>query len=115
MAIPRDAMGMDNYKRWERGLPLEKEVKHAPRPEPQPPFVPDQLKFEEIPDQEIKDFSARGRSVKNKDGVRSTGYSFYLEFTNGKIIQGWLPEGEFQKLKARIPKDRTDLLNKIGL
>ena len=112
--IPRDTVDLEDFKRMERGL--------APRPkpkinipEPEPPVVPDEVKFDSIPDEEIRDFAARSRSVRNKDGAHFTGYSFYLEFTNGKTIQGWLPENEFQKLKARIPRDRTDLLSKIGL
>ncbi len=113
MTIPRNAMSMENYKRWERDLPLRKEPKVI-RPEPELPVVPDEVKFDSIPDEEIRDFTARSRSVRNKDGAHFTGYSFYLEFTNGKTVQGWLPEGEFRKLKARIPRERIDLLNKIG-
>ena len=105
---------ISNFKRWERGLPLEKEVKRVRIP-PKPPVVADEVKFETIPDQEIKDFGARSRTVKNAEGARFTGWSFYMEFTNGKKVSGWMPEGEFLKLRARIPKDRVDLLGKIAL
>jgi hypothetical protein len=103
-----------NYKRWLRDLPLQKEVKMIRPPEPEPPVVPDRIKFEDIPDQEISDFNARGRTVKNKDGARFTGYTFFVEFTNKKTLSGWLPESEFLKLKARIPRNRVDLLGNIG-
>ena len=104
-----------NFKRWDRGLPLEPEPKPAPRPEPEAPIVADRIKFEDIPNLEIRDFGARSRTVKNAQSARFTGWNFYVEFINGKKIQGWLPPDEFQKLKARIPKDRVDLLGKIAL
>ena len=103
-----------NFKRWERGLPLEPEVKRVRIP-PEAPQVADEVKFETIPNLEIKDFGARTRTVKNAEGMRFTGWNFYVEFTNGKKVQGWMPEGEFLKLKARIPRDRLDLLGKIAL
>jgi hypothetical protein len=109
----KEAISLANFERAERGLPPIREPKVV-RPEPVEPIVSDRIRFEDIPDLEIKDFSARGRAVKNEDGMRFTGFVFYLEFTGGKKVQGWLPEGEFQKLKARIPKERTDLLNKIA-
>jgi hypothetical protein len=84
-------------------------------PEPEPPKVPDRVRFEDIPDQEIKDFGARSRTVKNAEGARFTGWNFYVEFINGKKVQGWLPPDEFQKLRDRIPRERTDLLSKIAL
>ena len=115
MPLPKEVMTMQNYRRWERNLPLEKEVKMIRPPEPEAPKVPDQIRFQDIPDQEIKDFGARSKMHKNKDGARFTGWNFYVEFTNGKKVQGWMGEGEFAKLKARIPRERTDLLSKIAL
>lgn len=113
MVIPIDAVDLEDFKRMDRGLPPRPKPK-INIPEPDPPIVEDRMKFEDIPNQEIRDFNARRRSVKNKDGVIFTGYVFYLEFQSGKKLQGWLPENEFLKLKARIPESRTDLLNKIG-
>ncbi len=115
MTIPRDTMSMENYKRWDRGLPLREEPKLSKREEPELPVVEDQVKFSDIPDEEIKDFSARGRSVRNAEGSIFTGFVVFVEFQNGKTVQGWLPENEFLLLKKRIPPERTDLLGKIGL
>ncbi len=113
MTIPRDAVSLEDFERMDRGLSPRPKPKVV-RPEPEPPVVEDRIRFEDIPDEEIRDFSARGRSVQNEDGAHFTGFVFYLEFTSGKTIQGWLPEGEFYQLKRRIPKERTDLFNKIG-
>jgi hypothetical protein len=112
MTIPKDAMSMENYKRWERGLPLREEPQPKFEP-PEPPVVANEVKFEAIPNQPIRDFDARRHSVKNEAGVIFCGYNFRVEFEGGKVVEGFLFEGAFAKLKDRSPKDRIDLLNKI--
>lgn len=111
--IPKDAMSMENYKRWERDLPLLKEPKPK-HEEPAFPVVADEIKFQDIPDKEIRNFSARRRSERCPTGQIFCGWSVLVEFTDGKSITGWMGEAGFEQLKRRIPKERTDLLGKIG-
>ena len=113
MALMKDALTLDNFLRIERGLPPISEKK-PPREDPALPVVEDGVKFDSIPDKKIEDFSARQKTVRNKDGVLFTGYNFYVEFSDGKVIQGWLGEADFMRLKARLPVERVDLLQKIG-
>ena len=112
MTIPRDAISLDNFERQERGLPPRKNAQVS-RPEPEPPEVEGQVKLEDIPNGEIKDFSARSRSVRNEQGMRFTGFDVYIQFSDKTEVSGWILEGPFQQLKARIPKERIDLLQKI--
>ena len=113
MSIPKDALSMENFLRTERNLPPIPE-RLPPRPDPELPVVEDGVKFDSIPDKKIADFSARQKTVRNKDGVMFPGYNFYVEFSDGKVIQGWLGEADFIRLKARLPVERVDLLQKIG-
>jgi hypothetical protein len=111
--IPRDAVDLEDFKRMERGLPPRPKPKVV-KPEPEPPVVPDRIRFENIPDKEIRDFAARRHSVRNSSGTIFCGYNFYLEFTDNKSISGWIDEGTLEQLKKRIPQERIDLLRKIG-
>ena len=113
MVLPRDAISLEDFNRTERGLAPRKR-KVTPRPEPIPPVVDDLLKIEDIPNLEITDFSARGRTVRNEEGMGFTGFDVYVQFQDKSEFEGWMLEGEFQELKARIPKERTDLLQKIA-
>jgi len=114
MVIPRDTFqSKEEMEDFLAGRPLPKK-KVTPRPDPELPVVPNEIKLEDIPLAPITDFEARGRVVKNKEGTRFCGFDFSVEFEGGKTISGWLPEGEFFLLKKRIPVDRIDLLNKIG-
>jgi len=113
MVLQREAIALEDFERQERGLPMRKR-KIIERPEPIPPVVDGLLKLEDIPTLEIKDFSARGRTVRNEDGMGFTGFDVYIQFQDKSEFQGFMLEGPFQELKARIPKDRTDLLSKIA-
>jgi len=112
--IPNEAIPLDDWQRAERGerpRAVPKEVK----PEPEPPVVADEITFADIPEGEIFEFSARGRTEKNAERQRFTGYTIYLETREGKVIEGWMPENEFQKLKQRIQSECSEFLQKIGL
>jgi len=114
MPLPKEVMSMQNYKRWERGLPLEKEVKRVRIP-PKPPVVPNELKIENIPAKEIRDLSARMRSERGPDGEIFCGWKVWIEFTDNKSLSGWMNEWTLGEFKKRIPPERSDLLGKIAL
>jgi len=113
MTLPRDAIELEDFQLIEKGFPPRSRVK-VRKPEPEPPHVLDRVKFESIPLSPIVDFEARGRAVKNDEGMMFTGFNFSVTFEGGEIISGWLPENEFLQLKKRIPPGRIDLLQKIG-
>jgi len=112
--IPKEAIPKADFDRQERGLPPKEKLKIV-RVEPKPPVVPDEIKFEDVPEGEIFEFSARSRTEKNKAGTRFCGYTIFLETRDGKILEGWLPGGEFEKLRARIRVEAPHLLTHIGL
>jgi len=115
MVIPRDTFeSKEEMEAFLSGHPLPRKPK-VQKADPLPPSVPNQVRLEDIPLAPITDFEARGKSVRNKEGVKFCGFDFSVEFEGGKSISGWLPEGEFFLLKKRIPPERTDLLSKIGL
>jgi len=111
MVIPRDAFESDaEMEDFLAGRPLPKKPKVV-RPEPEPPVVPNELK--DIPPGEVVDISARGHAVKNKDGMMFCGFNVWVKIGDA-VFEGWLDEGNFEKLKKRIPPERTDLIGKIG-
>jgi len=112
--IPKDAVSLENFERMERGLPPRARPKVV-RTEPIPPVVPDQIAFKDIPTGELHEFNARSCTHKNSEGSWFTGYNVFLETRDGKTVQGWLPEGEFIKLKLRIQVEKPEFLKKIGL
>lgn len=112
--IPREAITLENFQRSEKGLPPIK-VKKEPRPEPEKPTVEDEITFEDLPDTEIFEFSGRRRVEKNEAGTRFTGYTIFLETRSGEILEGWLDEGNFEKLRQRLRVEAPHLLQKIGL
>ena len=113
--IPREAVPLKDFERMERGLPPKAQPKRKVE-EPKPPKVPDEITFANIPSEsKIYDFTARSRTEKNKEGVRFTGYAIYIEFTDDKTLEGWIPEREFQLLKQRLQGEKPELLRKIGL
>ena len=114
--IPRDAVELEDWKLADQGLPVPKKPKVV-RPDPEPPHVPNQLKFEDIPQGEIRDISARGRSLKN--AVRNAEGQIFVGMdvsvaVGDKVFEGWMAEKDFLLLKRRIPPERIDLLQKIG-
>lgn len=115
MTIPRDAISMANFERWERGLPPRKEVQPK-KVDPVPPVVENQLR--DIPNLPINDVGVRRANMRNPEGTMFIGYDVYLEFEGGKVLEGWLPEGAFLSLKRRImvsQSERTDLIKKMSL
>ena len=112
--IPTEAILKEDFDRVEKGLPPVAKPKII-REEPERPTVPDEIKFADIPEDEIFEFSARGHTFKNEAGTRFTGYNIYLETRKGKAIEAWMPEGEFHKLRLRIQVEAPHLLLNIGL
>ena len=115
MVIPRDAFdSKEEMEAYLAGRPFPKKVEPF-RPEPTPPAVSNQIKSEDIPDEAISDNEARMKNHRNATGVIFTGRDVRVQFEGGKSFEGWLSEGDFEKLKERIPPDRIDLLKKISL
>jgi hypothetical protein len=114
--LPRDAISKDDFDAMERGLPVYRKPV-TPRPEPEPPIVENQIRFEDISEGGIIDISARGRSLKNAvrnaEGQIFTGYDV-LVVVGEKTFSGWMNEKDFLLLKKRVPGDRIDLLRKIS-
>ena len=70
------------------------------RPEPEPPSPPDQLKVDEIPLGKVKELLQEfTQSKKNTEGVRFSGGHVKLMMKDESILEGWLPDREFQKFK----------------
>jgi len=114
MTIPKEAISKADFDRQERGLPPRAKPKII-KPEPTKPVVSDEITFKDIPAGEIYDLSAKSCTFKNSEGTRFTGYNVFLESRDGNVVEGWMPEGQFQKLKQRIQVEKPELLKKIGL
>ena len=112
--IPKEAISKADFDRQERGLPPKAQPKEI-KPDPEPPVVPDQIAFKDIPEDEVFEFSARRRTEKNEAGTRFSGYTIFLETRSGKVTEGWLIEGEFEKLRQRLRVEARHLLDQIGL
>lgn len=114
MVIPRDAIAIEDWELLQKGLPVPKK-KVKPRPDPSPPVVENELKFTDIPDGEIRDIFARLHrpAVRNESGVVFTGYDVEVVIDQ-QTYSGWMGEGDFLKLKMKIPLKRVDLLQKCG-
>lgn len=110
-----EAMTKENWMRQEKGLPPIK-PKRISRPEPEPPEVENEVRFEDI----LK-FSALlkadRQSMRNKDGMLFPGYDVTLIAeikaarkpgrpkeseketpSEPKAFDGWMREGEFMQL-----------------
>ena len=111
--LPRETMTEQNYQRWARGLPPVKEVQPV-KEDPVPPVVPDQIRFEDLPDLEIKDISCRPKNARNSEKVLFCGYDVWLMFENKKEFTGWMGESDFEKLRRKVPEERSDLKKKIS-
>jgi len=109
---PRTAMSKEDFDRSEKGLNPRARVVVV-RPEPEPPKVENLKTIADVPEgEEIEDVGQRMVSQKNKDGVRFCGYDIYLKFKSGKALSGWMDEGNWAKVKKRIPIERLDLIKK---
>lgn len=115
MPIPQEAMTVEEYQRWDRGLPpLKKKVKS--RPEPESPEVENLIKFNEI-DDIISLESAKRNILYNKDGISFLGFDVVIKAImtlprgpgrppkdapeppkEEKVLAGWMSEGDFHKL-----------------
>jgi hypothetical protein len=102
MALMRESMSKEDFDRAEQGLPPIKRTV-APRPEPEPPDVKERILFKDIPlDMFSRLLNARFRSMRNKDGMRFTGFDVEIELSikEGKeehteTLRGWMPETEW--------------------
>jgi hypothetical protein len=109
----KEAVSEEDYNRWDKGLPSQKEVTQ-PRPEPIPPKVDDVITLKKVKYDDIKVMlDGRRKSVKNKNGVRFMGFAVAWEAVDGKIISGWMFEAdyiEFRRELFRSGKVNCDLL-----
>ena len=117
MVIPRDTVDGGDKEEFEfylrTGRPYPK-PKQEPRPEPIPPVVKNQIHFKDIPDGPVFDIEARMKNHRNATGVSFVGRDVRVQFEGGRLVEGWLSEGDFLELRKRIPSDRIDLLKKIS-
>ncbi len=116
MTIPKDAMTLEDYERYEKGLPpLPK--KKIERPDPIPPKI-ENLKFDDLPIEKLVRIQAvRKKILKNAEGVNFIGFDAIIEIKDSKPLTGFFFEGDMEKLK-RLPviAENTDarLLQSIG-
>lgn len=105
--IMQEAMPLEDFKDWDfKGSPLKKKVKPPPPPQPKMPKVKNMLKLKDIILNELKHIhEGRHKALKNKDGIRFMGYSVSVEMTDGKILQGWMPEADFNNFRRLISRD----------
>ncbi len=111
MPLMQEAISKEDWERQEKGLPPVK-VKKMPRPEPERPEIEHEIKFSDIPMDWFKSLDKADRNVlRNKDGMRFTGYDVEIslgknkagaitkeEMNIPKSMSGWMQEGDFLQL-----------------
>ena len=113
--LPRDAFEGDaEMEDFLAGRPLPKKPRVV-RPEPEPPIVENQIRFDDISLGEIRDITAKIHHppVRNKDGMMFVGHDVSVVIGE-KTFLGWMTESDFLLLKKRLPPERTDLIQKIS-
>jgi len=90
---------MEDWNRMERGLPPKKPV-IIERPDPEPPVVENQIRFEDVPIRSsgLKLLAKQIDSRKNAEGIAFIGYRVSIETEPGKNLEGWIAEGDFVRL-----------------
>jgi hypothetical protein len=109
MVIPKETMSGEEYERWEKGLPALPKKK-IERPEPIPPKIQNQIKWEDLPIEKlVRIQAARKRILKNEEGVTFIGYDAIVEIKDSKPLTGFFFEGDMEKLrKLPVIAENTD-------
>jgi len=99
MTIMNEAVLRNDWERMQKGqppLPKQKVV----RPEPEPPRVENQIKFEDVPlTSTLRLLSKVRDNLKNSEGIAFTGYRICIEeIESKKTLTGWVSDGDFGKL-----------------
>jgi hypothetical protein len=103
----------EDFERMEKGLPPRPKQKVI-IPEPEPPVIENQIFLKDFQKKEIVNVDGHARAVKNKDGVRFTGFDLMITFQDKAVISGWLSDGDFQRMKALTRGSKIDTgLNRI--
>jgi hypothetical protein len=128
MAIPNEAMEVEDYERWEKGLPPKRKASPV-IPEPEFPEIKNLLSFDDIPiDRFRRLVSAKRHLITNEDGVTFIGFDVTVELKEAKkkpgrppvddkkdekdeerLVSGWMIESEWQKL-FRHARENIDVL-----
>jgi len=114
MVIPIDCVTKQNWERGQRGLAPVSEKK-SPREEPEPPKIENQIRFEDVElTPGLKLLVKQRDNRKNSEGVILTGFKVAIETEPGKVQQGWLGDGDLNKLRPFL-RDNTDprILNSL--
>lgn len=109
-----EAVDMEDYNRWDRGLPLKKKTE-AKIPDPEPPKIENRLPPIK-PKDVVEVFEVKKEPVRNLDGVISIGYHVSLKIVGEKDklpvnLSGWMPEVDylgFRRLLFRGGKVNVD-------
>jgi len=121
MPIMSEAISKENWERIDKGLPPIPEKKIV-KLEPEFPSIDNVIKFSDINLDEFDELkNANRKIIKNKDGVSFLGYEMTVSFKPpkrppgrlpkgqsadkfkiGRILGGWMPEGEFFKFYYKV-------------
>ena len=68
------------------------------------PVIEGQIFFKDVDFTDIAGVnSGRRRNVRNKEGVLHIGFDLsYIKKSNGKIVAGWMNEGDFLKFRRNL-------------
>lgn len=100
-----EAVDMEDYNRWDRGLPLKKKVE-AKIPDPEPPKIENRLPPIK-PEDVLEVFETKKQPVRNLAGVMSIGYHVSLKIVREKdkppiTLSGWMPEVDYLNLRRPL-------------
>jgi len=107
MTILNEAVLREDWERAQKGLPpLPK--KKVVRPEPEFPEIQNRILFENVElTPGLKLLVKQRDNLKNSEGVILTGFKVAIEIEPGKVQQGWLGDGDLNKLRPFL-RDSTD-------
>jgi hypothetical protein len=118
--MAQEAMTVENFERWQKGLPPLK-PKKVVRPEPEKPKIGNEIKFQDIPVDDFVELEyAKRNTVQNAEGARFIGFDVSMILnpsaqlkrkpgrpkesekeeisTEPKVLSGWMAEGSFLEL-----------------
>ena len=98
----KDAVDMEDYQRWDKGLPPKKEKAPAMK-EPEPPQVADILTLAKLKLQEVVALPrGRHRGIRNKEGIMFMGFDVTIQLKDGKKVSGWMPTADFHEMRRTL-------------
>jgi hypothetical protein len=106
-ALMQEAIDIEDFELMEKGLP-PRAKKKPNMAVPDPPIVKSQVRYEEIPTDQVKGIEARRSSVRNDAGALFMGFDVSIALSGKKPIAGWMSEDDFLKLRRSVG-DKIDL------